>query len=77
MTITLVSVVVAVLVGGIEALNLAADRLKLEGSFWSGIGALNDDFGVLGLVIVGLFAVSWAASVLIYRARGYDDAKVA
>ncbi|MGI3901061.1 MAG: HoxN/HupN/NixA family nickel/cobalt transporter [Janthinobacterium lividum] len=77
MTITLVSVVVAVLVGGIEALNLAADRLKLEGSFWTGIGALNDDFGVLGLVIVGLFAVSWAISVAIYRARGYDDAKVA
>ena len=77
MTITLVSVVVAVLVGGIEALSLAADRLKLEGSFWNGIGALNDDFGVLGLVIVGLFAVSWAVSVAIYRARGYDDAKVA
>ncbi len=57
MTITLVSVVVAVLVGGVEALGLVADRLKLEGGFWDGVGALNDNFGVLGLVIVGLFLV--------------------
>ena len=47
MTITLVSVAVAVLVGGLEALGLVADRLKLEGGFWDGVGALNDNFGVL------------------------------
>ena len=75
MTITLVSVVVAVLVGGIEALGLAADRLKLEGRFWDGVGALNDNFGVLGLVIVALFAVSWAVSVAVYRYKRYDEAE--
>lgn len=74
LTITLVSVVVAVLVGGIEALGLAADRLKLEGGFWDGVGALNDDFGVLGAVIVGLFAVSWAVSVAVYRYKRFDEA---
>ena len=75
MTITLVSVVVAVLVGGIEALGLAADRWKLEGGFWDGVGALNDNFGVLGLVIVGLFLVSWAVSVMVYRFKRYDEAQ--
>ena len=73
MTITLVSVVVALLVGGIEALGLAADRLKLEGGFWDGIGALNDNFGVLGYVIVALFVVSWLVSVAIYRYKRYDE----
>ena len=35
LTITFVSVLVAVLIGGIEALGLIADRLALEGPFWS------------------------------------------
>ncbi len=73
MTITLVSVVVALLVGGIEALGLIADRLKLEGGFWDGVGELNDNFGTLGFVIVGLFVVSWVVSVVIYRIKRYDD----
>ena len=74
MTITLVSVVVAVLVGGLEALGLVADRLKLDGAFWEAVGELNDNFGVLGLVIVGVFAVSWAVSVAVYRYKRYDEA---
>ncbi len=73
MTITLVSVVVALLVGGIEALGLVADRLKLEGGFWDGIGALNDNFGALGFVIVGLFLVSWIVSIAIYKYKRYDE----
>ena len=63
------------LVGGVEALGLVADRLKLEGGFWTGVGALNDNFGVLGLVIVGLFLVSWALSVAVYRYKRYDEAE--
>src|SRR5215468_5684936 len=34
MTITLVSVIVALLIGGIEVLGLVADQLGLEGGFW-------------------------------------------
>src|SRR5476651_2581674 len=41
LTITFVSVLVAVLIGGIEALGLLADQFGLEGGFWDGIGALN------------------------------------
>ena len=72
MTITFVSVVVAVLVGGIEALGLVAAKLKLEGPFWTVVGMLNDNFGAIGFLIVGVFIASWAVSVLIYRLRGYD-----
>ena len=38
LTITFVSVVVAVLIGGIEALGLIADKLSLEGPFWDVVG---------------------------------------
>ena len=63
LTITAVSVVVAVLIGGIETLGLIGDTLKLEGAFWDFIGALNDNFGLLGYVIIGVFAASWIASI--------------
>ncbi len=37
---------------------------------------LNDNFGVLGCVIIGVFAASWIASLVIYRVRGYDELEV-
>ena len=72
MTITFVSVVVAMLVGGIEALGLAADRFGFEGGFWDAVGTLNDNFGTIGYLIIAVFVLSWIASAVIYRARGYD-----
>ena len=72
MTITFVSVVVAMLVGGIEALGLAADRFGFEGGFWDAVGTLNDNFGTIGYLISAVFVLSWIASAVIYRARGYD-----
>lgn len=71
-TITLVSVVVAFAIGGIEALGLISGKLHLEGWFWEGIKGLNENFNTLGFVIIGVFAASWAASVAFYYARGYD-----
>ncbi len=72
MTITFVSVLAALLVGGIEGLGLVGDQLALKGRFWDGIGALNDNFGAIGYLIIGVFVLSWGASMAIYRARGYD-----
>ncbi|TDR70614.1 HoxN/HupN/NixA family nickel/cobalt transporter [Paludibacterium purpuratum] len=76
LSITLISVLVAVLVGGIEALGLLADKLQLEGGFWSLIGELNDHFGLLGYLIIGVFVGSWLLSLLIYRWKGYDRLEV-
>jgi nickel/cobalt transporter (NiCoT) family protein len=72
LTITLVSVLVAVLVGGIEVLGLLGEQLGLHGRFWAGMDALNAHFGTLGYLIVGVFVAAWVASVVIYRLRGYD-----
>lgn len=73
MTITLVSVVVAVLIGGIETLGLIGDRLKLAGPFWESIGMLNGNFGLLGYMVIGVFALSWLLSMAIYRFKRYDN----
>jgi high-affinity nickel-transport protein len=72
LTITFVSVLVAVLIGGIEALGLIADRLALDGPFWSLIGALNDNFGSLGYLIIAIFVGSWLIAIVVYRLGRFD-----
>jgi high-affinity nickel-transport protein len=76
LTITSVSVLVAVLIGGVEALGLIGDQLGLSGRFWDGIGALNDNFNSLGFVIIGVFIAAWVGSIVIYRYKGLDDIDV-
>jgi high-affinity nickel-transport protein len=77
LTITLVSVVVAVLIGGIEALGLLGYQLNLSGWFWNGVGALNDNFSSLGFIIMSVFAAAWIGSVIVYRYKGLDDIGIA
>jgi high-affinity nickel-transport protein len=78
LTITAVSVVVAVIVGGLETLNLIGGQLGLTdgGGFWGAIGSLSDNFGVLGYLIVGVFIAAWAISYVVYRVNGYDEIEV-
>jgi high-affinity nickel-transport protein len=76
LVITAVSVVVAVLIGGIEGLGLIGGKLGLEGWFWDAIGALNDNFNGIGFVIVGVFIFAWVASLIIYRYARLDDLDV-
>jgi high-affinity nickel-transport protein len=76
MTITLVSVLVALLVGTVEALSVIGGHLSLRGVFWDRIGGLSGNFGVLGFGIAGVFVAAWLLSTLVYRLRGYDDIEV-
>ncbi|MDQ2679525.1 MAG: HoxN/HupN/NixA family nickel/cobalt transporter [Candidatus Eremiobacteraeota bacterium] len=73
MVITLVSVLVALVVGGIEALSIVSGQLKLHGGLWDAVGSLSDHFGTLGFIIVGIFIASWIISTIIYRIKRYDD----
>ncbi|MGI4975524.1 MAG: HoxN/HupN/NixA family nickel/cobalt transporter [Janthinobacterium lividum] len=72
LTITAVSIVVALLVGGIEALGLIGGQLALTGGFWDGVGTLNEHFESIGFVVIGIFVASWILSAVIYRLKGYD-----
>jgi len=70
LTITLVSVIIAVAVGAIEALGLVAEKLGLTGGIWSFINLAAGNFTALGYFIVGVFAASWLGSLVIYRVMG-------
>jgi high-affinity nickel-transport protein len=76
MTITLVSVVVAIVIGGIEALGLIGDKLGLTGGVWNAVGALTDNFNNLGFAIIGVFVAAWVISYAIYRAKRLDDIEI-
>ena len=76
LTITLVSIIVAVLIGGIETLGLMGDQFGLKGGFWDGVGAVNDNFTALGVAIIGLFIAAWGGSVIVYRYTGLDEIQV-
>jgi high-affinity nickel-transport protein len=73
MTITFVSVIVALAVGGVEALGLLAGHFRLGGLFWDAVRRLNNNFGELGYCIIALFALSWVVSIAIYKWRRLDE----
>ena len=73
MTITFVSVIVALAVGGVEALGLLAGHFRVSGLFWDAVRRLNNNFGVLGYCIIALFALSWVVSIAIYKWRRLDE----
>jgi len=73
LTITAVSVLVAVLIGGIEALGLLAAKFNLVGTFWLAVGALNHDLESFGFLVIGSFVACWIVSALIYRWKRYGD----
>jgi high-affinity nickel-transport protein len=77
LTITSVSVLVALVVGGIEALGLLGAQLQLQGAFWVLVGKLNSNFGILGYCIIGIFALSWFVSIAIYKLRRFEDLELA
>src|SRR3954466_828292 len=66
-TVTSLSVAVALLIGMIELLQVTAARLSLDGAFWTFLQDL--DFGRIGYAVVALFAGTWALSVLVWRAH--------
>jgi high-affinity nickel-transport protein len=69
LTITLISAVVAFAVGSIELLGLLNERLGRSGSFWGGVDRLNDNAGILGFVIIGVFVAVWLGAIALYRDR--------
>ncbi|BFG81280.1 HoxN/HupN/NixA family nickel/cobalt transporter [Paraburkholderia terrae] len=76
MTITLVSAVVAISVGGVEALGLLADKLHLNGVFWDEIGVIGENFGIVGYATIGLCVFIWLTSTIVYKWRNFDEVEV-
>ncbi|WP_328558422.1 MULTISPECIES: HoxN/HupN/NixA family nickel/cobalt transporter [unclassified Streptomyces] len=65
LTVTGLSVAVALIIGTVELLALLADQLALTGGFWRWVAAL--DLNTVGFVVVGLFAAAWACALLVWK----------
>jgi high-affinity nickel-transport protein len=70
-TVTMLSVVVALGIGTVELFQVVSMKLGLSGGMWDTLNAL--DFETLGYGIVGLFLVMWATSVAIWKIRRIED----
>jgi high-affinity nickel-transport protein len=65
MVITGLSVAVALLIGTIELMAIAAEKLGLEGGVWELAGGV--DLTAMGYLVVGLFVGTWAVAVAVWR----------
>jgi high-affinity nickel-transport protein len=70
-TITGLSVAVALIIGSIELFGLISSELHWNGAFWTWVGGL--DINTLGFVIVGLFVATWAVALLIWHFGRIED----
>jgi nickel/cobalt transporter (NiCoT) family protein len=71
LTVTIISIMVAWAIGSIELLQVLSSELNLSGGFWLWVDALN--FETIGYGIVGLFVVSWMASMAYWRLGRFEQ----
>jgi len=72
LTMTSLSVFVALFVGLVELLQVLIHSLNLKGGVFSAIAGF-DLIGRAGYVIVAAFVLAWAAAFVIYKARRIDE----
>jgi len=65
LTITGLSVFVALFIGTIELLGLLGQELNLTGGFWDVLA--NFDINKAGFIIVGIFVLTWAVALSIWH----------
>jgi high-affinity nickel-transport protein len=71
LTVTGLSVFVALFVGGVEILQILSTVFRLHGGIFDLVRAL--DFSKMGLIIVGAFLVAWVGALCVYKLRRIDQ----
>jgi nickel/cobalt transporter (NiCoT) family protein len=64
-TITGLSVAVALIIGTVELLAILVEKLRLSGGFWDWVTGL--DLNTIGFVIVGLFVAVWVLALVVWK----------
>ncbi len=64
-TITWLSVVVALLIGGIELMSVLSEKLSLSGQPWDFVNGI--DLNYVGYAIVALFVLTWVVALAVWR----------
>jgi nickel/cobalt transporter (NiCoT) family protein len=70
-TITGLSVAVAFIIGSVELLGILAEKAHLSGGFWDWVANL--DLNVVGYFIVGMFVLTWAVAMLVWKYGRIED----
>jgi high-affinity nickel-transport protein len=65
--LTVITVIVAVVIGTIQLLTLVYNVAEPTGRFWDGVDKVGDWYEVIGGCIVALFVVGAVVSVIMYR----------
>ncbi len=71
LTVTGLSVAVALLVGTVELLGLIAEKAHLHGAFWDRVSGL--DLNIIGYVVVALFFATWAVALLVWKVGRIEE----
>ena len=72
-TTTGLSVAVALVIGTIELVGVLGHQLHQTGLVWGFVGRISDDFELFGYIIVGMFVLTWGASVVWWKARRIEE----
>jgi high-affinity nickel-transport protein len=70
LTVTIISVMVAWMIGSVELLQVLSTELNLGGGFWAWLDAV--DFETLGYGIVVVFVASWVVSMAYWKVNGFE-----
>ena len=71
LTVTIISVMVAWMIGSVELLQVLSSELNLGGGFWVWLNGL--DFETLGYAIVAIFIASWGISMLYWKVSRFEQ----
>ncbi len=71
LTVTVISVLVALAIGSAELIQVGAKELNLAGDFWSWLNNL--DFESIGYGIILIFLVTWLVSVAVWKIKRFDQ----
>jgi nickel/cobalt transporter (NiCoT) family protein len=71
LTVTGLSVFVALFVGLVELAQISIGILKLKGGVFDAIARI--DFGLMGVIIVGAFVITWIGAYAIFRVRRVEE----
>ena len=73
MTITLLSFLIALLIGSLEAISVIASKLSLKTGIWATASIINENSATVAYCLIGVMIAGWLASMLVYKMTGIGE----
>lgn len=71
LTVTIMSVLVAFVIGSVELVQVLGMELNLNYGFWNSLQNL--DFETMGFAIVAVFVITWTAAYVVWKYKRYEQ----